>query len=60
LAIFVEGEELEEVYVNAKTFINRYFDITIKNGMDFPSASDLDIIKNKWKGYKVPLVTASA
>ena len=59
LALFCEGEKLEEVYSEAEYLIHKYFTLALKYNVETPGPSTLEEVSNKWKGYKVSLITAN-
>jgi predicted RNase H-like HicB family nuclease len=58
LMLYCEGESLESVYSASEELIQYYFQLATKHNTEIPTPSTLDIISNKWSGYKVSLITA--
>lgn len=59
LTLYCEGETVESVYAVAEELIEYYFQLAEKHDTEVPTPSSLDIISDKWKGYKVSLITAN-
>jgi len=59
LYLFAEDEKLEGVYAEAEDLVHEYFRLATKHEIDFPSASSLESVAEKWVGYKVSLLTAN-
>jgi predicted RNase H-like HicB family nuclease len=59
LAIAAEGKTLEETIARAQDKLKHFFELAIKFENEVPTPSPLDQIINKWKGYKVMVVTAA-
>ena len=53
------GVTLEEAYEDAEKLLKRYFEIATKEEFEVPSPSTLEEINEKWKDYKVSLLTAN-
>lgn len=59
LNLFAQGELLEDVYAHAEDMIYAYFKFGLmEEDPDFPTPSTLEEISEKWKGYKVSLISA--
>ena len=59
LGLLSIGGKLEEVYSLAEDKIKEYFSLATKYDLDYPPASSLDEVIEKWMGYKVSLLTAN-
>ena len=59
LAIFAEGQTLEEVIKEAQKLMTKFFELVLKYDTDVPDPTSLEDTYAKWKGYKVMYVTAN-
>jgi len=59
LAVFSEGEKLEDVYAEAEELMLAYLTLAVKYDADIPAPSSLEEISAKWAGYKVSLISAA-
>ena len=59
LAIFAEGQTLEDVIKEAQTLLTKFFTLVVKYKTDVPEPTTLEATYAKWKGYKVMYVTAN-
>lgn len=59
LGLFADGDKLEDVYAVAEELIKQYFVLAVKHGLEVPSPSTLEETIDKWKNYKVSLITAN-
>ena len=58
LALFSEGQNIEDVYEEMTDILRNYISLAIKYEADVPLPSTLNDITGKWPGYKVSLITA--
>lgn len=59
LAVFSEGEKLEDVYAEAEELMLAYLTLATKYDAEIPTPSSLEEVSTKWAGYKVSLVSAA-
>ena len=59
LAVFSEGEQLEDVYAEAEELMLAYLTLATKYDAEIPTPTSLEEISKKWEGYKVSLISVT-